>query len=179
MDNFQISYNYFKTAFELKSVPFPKELANILEPPAAIITTTQSSSNSTAVNMHDDDDQDNTEDHSLDDSSNSNYSEEYDYPPAPVSVTPASAKGLQENVLDNNNDIQCRRELYKDLYQLVLTKRKQKRLTKKNNETYEWPPIIKQIIRCRYPGDIRDYACYKQVTVSFTLDSFIDLFSEN
>jgi hypothetical protein len=64
-----------------------------------------------------------------------------------------------------------------ELYQLVLAKLKQKRLTKKNSETYEWPPIVKQIIRCRYPSDIRDYVCYKQATVSFTLDSFIDLFA--
>ena len=46
-----------------------------------------------------------------------------------------------------------------------------------NNETYERSPIVKQIIRCRYPSDIRDYARYKQPTVSFTLDIFIDLFA--
>jgi hypothetical protein len=130
-------------------------------------------------NVFDDDEQDNNEERSLDDSSNSNYSEEYDYPLMPVNVVHSSTTASQGNILDNNDAVQSRRELYKELYQLVLVKRKQKRLTNKNNETYEWPPIVKQIIRCRYPGDIRDYVCNKQVTVSFTLDSFIDLFTDN
>jgi hypothetical protein len=49
MNNFQISYNYLKTAFKRKNVPFPQELATILEPPATTMTTTQSSNNSTAA----------------------------------------------------------------------------------------------------------------------------------
>jgi hypothetical protein len=113
----------------------------------------------------------------LNESGNSNYSEEYDYPPMPVVAPAPTTKQNEGNVLENNDDVQSRRELYKELYQLVLAKRKHKRLTNKNNETYEWPPIVKQIIRCRYPSDIRDYVCYKQPTVSFTLDSFIDLFA--
>jgi hypothetical protein len=58
--------------------------------------------------MYDDDEQDNTEDRSLDESSNSNYSEEYDYLLVPVNVPQLSAKGLQENILDKNDDVQSR-----------------------------------------------------------------------
>ena len=114
------------------------------------------------------------EEYNLEESDNS---EEYDDPfttvNAPIPLTNVS----QENILGNNDDVQSRRKLYKELYQLALVKRKHKRLTNKNNEMYEWPPIVKQIIRYQYPSDIRDYVCYKQPTVSFTLNSFIDLFA--
>jgi hypothetical protein len=43
MNNFLISYNYLKKAFERKNVPFPAELAAILEPISTTTTTTQSS----------------------------------------------------------------------------------------------------------------------------------------
>ncbi len=110
-------------------------------------------------------------------SENSDYSDEYDDPPATVIAPTPSIIASQENILDNKDDVQSRHDLYKELYQLVLAKRKQKGLTNKTSETYEWPAILKQIIRCRYPSDIRDYVCYKQSTVSFTLDTFIDLFA--
>ena len=101
------------------------------------------------------------EEYSLEESDNSDYSEEYDDPHTTVNAPIPSTNVSQENILDNNDDVQSRRELYKELCQLLLVKRKHKRLTNKNNETYEWPPIVKQIIRCRYPSDIRDYVWYK------------------
>jgi len=50
MNNFLISYNYLKNAFERKKVPFPGELAAILEPVPTTPTTIQSSNdNNSAV----------------------------------------------------------------------------------------------------------------------------------
>jgi hypothetical protein len=46
MNNFLIAYNYLKNAFERKKVPFPAELAAILEPTPTTPTTMQSSNNS-------------------------------------------------------------------------------------------------------------------------------------
>ena len=114
--------------------------------------------------------------HWIEESNSSDYSDEYDDPPTTISTQASSTKSSQQNFLDSSHDVQSRHELSKELYHLVLAKRKRKRLTNANNETYEWPPIVKQIIRCRYPSDIRDYVRYKQPTVSFTLDIFIDLF---
>jgi hypothetical protein len=78
--------------------------------------------------------------------------------------------------LVTDDDVQARHELYYQLYQLVFAKQKQKRMHRgKNSVTYEWPPIIKQLIRCRYPGDIKDYVCYKNA-IQLSLQDFIDVF---
>ena len=50
--------------------------------------------------------------------------EEYNEPPTTVNAPIPSTNVSQENILDNNDDVQSLRELYKDLYQLVLVKRK-------------------------------------------------------
>ena len=68
--------------------------------------------------------------------------------------------------------------MYHQLYVLVLRQRQQKRLTSKAYKTYEWPALIKQIIRCTFPSDIKNYDCYKRPDVVFSLETFIDLFAQ-
>ena len=68
--------------------------------------------------------------------------------------------------------------MYHQLYVLVLRQRQEKRLTSKTCETYEWPALIKQIIRCRFPSDIKNDDCYKRPDVVFSVETFIDLFAQ-
>ncbi|CAF5006014.1 unnamed protein product [Rotaria sp. Silwood1] len=69
------------------------------------------SSCSTPKNNGDDDEQHNMQEYSLDESENSDYSDEYDDPPTMVTVPIPSTKAPQENVLDHTDDVQSRHEL--------------------------------------------------------------------
>ncbi|CAF1603397.1 unnamed protein product [Rotaria sp. Silwood1] len=51
------------------------------------------------------------QEYSLDESENSDYSDEYDDPPTMVTVPIPSTKAPQENVLDHTDDVQSRHEL--------------------------------------------------------------------
>ena len=76
----------------------------------------------------------------------------------------------QLNALESVEDVKNRHDVHHQLYVLVLRQRQQKRLTSKAYETYEWPALIKQIIRCRFPSDIKNYDCYKRPGVVFSVD---------
>ena len=84
----------------------------------------------------------------------------------------------QLNTLESAEDVKNRHDVYHQLYVLVLRQRQQKRLTSKAYETYQWPALIKQIIRCRFPSDIKTYDCYKRPDVVFSVETFIDLFAQ-
>ena len=47
-------------------------------------------------------------------SENSDYSDEYDDPPATVIAPTPSIIASQENILDNKDDVQSRHDLYKE-----------------------------------------------------------------
>ena len=94
--------------------------------------------------------------------------------PSPSTTTPQQ----QLNTLESAEDVKNRHDVYHQLYVLVLRQRQQKRLTSKAYETYEWPALIKQIIRCRFPSDIKNYDCYKRPDVVFSVETFIDLFAQ-
>ena len=73
-------------------------------------------------------------------------------------------------------DVKNRHDVYHQFYVLVLHQRQQKKI---NFETYEWAALIKQIIRCRFPSDIKNYNCYKRPdVVFFSVGTFIDLFTQ-
>jgi hypothetical protein len=163
--------------FQKRNVPFPLDLTAILDiPPSA-------SQNSSQAQLLNNDDDGNDEMFSLDNDNNdstdtrSDVSLEYEYTrPAPLPT--ATSPQQQLNALESAEDVENRRDLYHELYVLVLRKRHQKQLTSKNYETYEWPALIKQIIRCRFPSDIKNYVCYKQPDVVFSIETFIDLFAQ-
>ena len=101
---------------------------------------------------------------------------EYEYhPSAPLSTTTSQQ---QLNALESAEDVKNRHDVYHQLYVLVLRQRQQKRLTSKTYETYEWPALIKQIIRCRFPSDIKNYDCYKRPDAVFSVETFVDLFAQ-
>ena len=106
----------------------------------------------------------------------SDVSLEYEYhSSAPLSTTTSQQ---QLNALESAEDVKNRLVVYHQLYVLVLRQRQQKRLTSKTYETYEWAALIKQIIRCRFPSDIKNYDCNKQPDVVFSVETFIDLFAQ-
>ena len=78
----------------------------------------------------------------------------------------------QLNTLESAEDVKNRHDVYHQLYVLVLRQRQQKRLTSKAYETYEWSALIKQIIRCRFPLDIKNYDCYKRPDVVFSVETY-------
>ncbi|CAF1380097.1 unnamed protein product [Didymodactylos carnosus] len=41
---------------------------------------------------------------------------------------------------------------------------------------YQWPPIILQIIRARYPDNVKNYDYYNAQPIKLTLDDLIELF---
>ena len=101
---------------------------------------------------------------------------EYEYhPSAPL---PTITSQQQLNALESAEDVKNRHDVYRQLYVLVLRQRQQKRLTSKTYETYEWPALIKQIIRCRFPSDIKNYDYYKRPDIVFSVETFIDLFAQ-
>ena len=56
------------------------------------------------------------EEYSLEESDNSDYSEEYDDPPTTVNIPTPEIKESQENILHNKDDLQSRHELHRELY---------------------------------------------------------------
>ena len=89
LNNFKIAYDFLKTMFQNQNVPFPLDLAAILDiPPSAAQNSLQEQ------RANDDDDDDNNEMFSLDSDNNdsadthSDVSLEYEYhPSAPLSTT--------------------------------------------------------------------------------------------
>ncbi|CAF4478914.1 unnamed protein product [Rotaria magnacalcarata] len=79
------------------------------------------------------------------------------------------------NPLDSPYHQQSRKEIYNKLDHLIINIRLQKRQTKKN-EVYEYPPLIKQTIRCLHPSDIDNGNASRKPNVIFTLDTFIEIF---
>ncbi|CAF4792889.1 unnamed protein product, partial [Rotaria magnacalcarata] len=79
------------------------------------------------------------------------------------------------NTLDSPYHQQSRQEIYNKLNHLIINIRLQKRQTKKK-EVYEYPPLIKQIIRCLHPSDIDNGNASRKPNVIFTLDTFIEIF---
>ncbi|CAF1629372.1 unnamed protein product, partial [Didymodactylos carnosus] len=76
--------------------------------------------------------------------------------------------------LETATDAQARKELYNELYKLIFSKQKRTH-GGKIAMTYEWPLLIKQLIRCRYPSDIQDYVYHKN-SIKLSLDDFIHAF---
>ena len=133
LNNFRIAYDFLKTMFQNRNVPFPPDLAAILDiPPTA-------AQNSLQAQRANDDDDDNNEIFSLDSDNNdsadthSDISLEYEYhPSAPLSTTTSQQ---QLNALESAEDVKNRHDVYHQLYVLVLRQRQQKRLTSKTYET--------------------------------------------
>ena len=95
------------------------------------------------------------------------------------SPSPSTTTSQQQlNTLESAENVKNRHDVYHQFYVLVLCQRQQKRLTSKAYETYEWAALIKQIIRCRFPSDIKNYDCYKRPDVVFSVETFIDLFAQ-
>jgi hypothetical protein len=190
MENFALCYGALKLAFAKRNIPFPPDLANILDP----VNDENQPSTSSSTNNNDDD----------------NYlSDEYEFVP-PIQQTrhgrtnrstnipsragsqlghsyiqgtitattnsSVNSPDMTDSFLETPNHVQYRRDLYKQLYKIVYENRRKRGLTNARKETYEWPPLIKQIVRCRYPSSIRNYECYTKDTIIFTLDTFIDVF---
>ena len=176
LNNFRIAYDFLKTTFQSRNVPFPLDLAAILDIPPS------TAQNSLQAQRANDDDDDNNEVFSLD-SDNSDSADTYSdvsleceyHPSAPLSTTTFQQ---QLNALESAEDVKNRHDVYHQLYVLVLLQRQQKRLSSKTYETYEWLALIKQIIRCRFPSDIKNYDCYKPLGVVFSVETFIDLFAQ-
>lgn len=83
---------------------------------------------------------------------------------------------IQQDPLDNPDHAQIRRDLYRELFGLVHGIRREKGEITVAHATYQWPPLVLQIIRCRYPSGIRAYTEHKEPDLIFTDDSFVDLF---
>lgn len=81
-----------------------------------------------------------------------------------------------DDPLDKPEDIKKRRELYHELYRLVHGIRLEKGDTTSNYSNYQWPPLILQVVRCRYPSGVKNYDNHKEPDVVFTDESFVDLF---
>lgn len=152
-----------KNSFQKRNVPFPPDLAAILDIPSSASENSLQASNGN--NDDDFDDEMFSQDNDSTDTQ-SDVSLEYKYDP-PASLSKDTSKKQQLNALESVEDVENRHNLYHELYVLVLRKRQQKKLTSKNYETYEWPALIKQIIRCKFPSDIKNYDCYKQSDVVF------------
>lgn len=177
LNNFTIAYNFLKTTFQKRNVPFPPDLMAILDIPSS--ASPNSSQEQNRNNANDDDDEMFSPDNDNSDSTDtrSDVSLEYKYD-SPASLSTTTSQKQQLNPLENAEDVENRHDLYHELYLLVLRTRQKKKLTSNNYETYEWPALIKQIIRCKFPSDIKNYECYKKPDVVFSLETFIDLFAQ-
>ncbi|CAF1345378.1 unnamed protein product [Didymodactylos carnosus] len=171
MNNFFVFYNALCRAFDRENVAMPPSLINILKP-ADIVQPPPYDSNQSNVDIDSDSDEE------KEDADVGNFSDEYDFdetylkPPPPTTTTSQQ----QENPLDLDDDIKRRHDIYRDLYCLIFGIRKQRNGTSKTTETYVWPPLIKQIIRCRHPSDVKNYECYQTPDIIFTVQSFIGVF---
>ena len=83
---------------------------------------------------------------------------------------------VNDDPLDKPEDAQNRREIYKELDRLVHGIRREKGHTTSKYANYQWPPLLLQVIRCRYPSGIKNYDNHKEPDVVFTDESFVDLF---
>ncbi len=83
---------------------------------------------------------------------------------------------LNDDPLDKPEDAQNRREIYKEIYRLVHGIRREKSQTTSKYANYQWPPLLLQVIRCRYPSGVKNYENHREPDVVFTDESFVDLF---
>jgi hypothetical protein len=93
-----------------------------------------------------------------------------------ASIQPAQLSLPNNDPLDKPEDAENRRETYKELYRFAHGIRREKGQTTSKYTNYQWPPLILQVIRCRYPSGIKNYDNYREPDVVFTDESFVDLF---
>ncbi|CAF3253120.1 unnamed protein product [Rotaria socialis] len=164
MNNFNICYNALCRAFDKENVIVPPGLVEILKPhnsvySSVIHTNTNDAQADTTKSLT-------SSLSSLSITANANL---LNLPLSELALT------IKPNPLDLPHDQKQRQEIAYKLNQLVFGIRQQKLKTKKK-ETYELPPLIKQLIRCLYPSDIDDNNCSQKPDIVFTLRTFIELF---
>ncbi|CAF1489674.1 unnamed protein product [Adineta ricciae] len=200
MRNFQIFYDALKATFQDKEVPFPTALALILEPPTSgknaqatvlspIPSNEEGSNYSTEYECEESvpilviqDNQENIlKDRRLQSQAargngrgrgrraRGNNS-------SAVAASLARPSPPHDDPLDSPADAEARRAIYKDLYRLVHGIRLQKGQTTSKYANYQWPPLLLQVVRCRYPSGIKNYENYREPDVIFTDESFVDVF---
>ncbi|CAF4153875.1 unnamed protein product, partial [Rotaria magnacalcarata] len=79
-----------------------------------------------------------------------------------------------KNPLDLPYDRKCRQKIWNKLNQLNFSFRQKKNKTPNLREVYEFPPLVKQVIRCLYPSNIDEKDYLPKPDVIFTLDTFIE-----
>ena len=83
---------------------------------------------------------------------------------------------INQDPLDDPDHAQIRRDLYRGLFGLVYGIRRRNGEVTLSHATYQWPPLVLRITRCRYPSSIRAYTEHKEPDLIFTDNSFTDLF---
>ncbi|CAF1597584.1 unnamed protein product [Rotaria magnacalcarata] len=76
-----------------------------------------------------------------------------------------------KNPLDLPYDRKCRQKIWNKLNQLNFSFRQKKNKTPNLREVYEFPPLVKQVIRCLHPSDIDEKDSLPKPDVIFTLDT--------
>jgi hypothetical protein len=82
----------------------------------------------------------------------------------------------KDDELNKPEDVEARREVYKELYQLAHGIRREKGQTTSRYANYQWPPLVLQVIRCRYPSGIKNYENHREPDVVLNDESFVELF---